>query len=366
MTLRRIIVDLKTNEHEFSKRRGLDKALHQLEQALHDVKTSGDRPDNEDTALRLQQLLGEAGAVLNRANSRSNSIPSPSVTLVAPPVGAFTSQSTHVQHQDSPADRVIVEDTENPLQLLAHATEQCLPLPQLSSGRPSSTLTSSTEAQRQGGRADDLLGRFFGPPRVNLDIGPSLDPISLGFVTAIEAEDLVNYFHQNLAHTRWGLDPAIHTAHFIRQRSAFLFTTVMAASAKFLPTAAALSTRLTAHCKTLANHVMNNRCRSVEIVIAFMFNVPWLPAGEQWEDDEGSSFLANALAMALDLSLDKVIVHTSDTGRRDGLAGRDTVDARKALAIDGFDSVDLTSLLGKRLLRRRERAWLSLFILDRG
>ncbi|KAJ5902224.1 hypothetical protein N7495_002752 [Penicillium taxi] len=61
----------------------------------------------------------------------------------------------------------------------------------------------------------------------------------------------------------------------------------MAAAAKFIPTAAALSTRLSVHCKTLANHVMNNRNRSFEIVIAFMFSVPWLPAGEHWEDDEG-------------------------------------------------------------------------------
>lgn len=140
----------------------------------------------------------------------------------------------------------------------------------------------------------------------------------------------------------------------------------MAASAKFIPMAGALSTRLNAHCKTLANHVMSNRNRSVEIVIAFMFNVPWLAAGEHWEDDEGSSFLANALAIALDLSLDKVIMWSSDSQAREGLAGRDVVDAKKALALDGFDSVDPTSMVGRRLLRRRERVWLALFILDRG
>lgn len=140
----------------------------------------------------------------------------------------------------------------------------------------------------------------------------------------------------------------------------------MAASARFLPTAGALSTRLAAHCKTLAAHVMANRNRSVEVVIAFMFNVPWLSAGKHWEDDEGSSFLANALAIALDLSLDKVIVQSSDIRARDGLAGRDVVTAKKALTLDGFDSVDPGSLIGRKLLRRRERVWLALFILDRG
>ena len=152
----------------------------------------------------------------------------------------------------------------------------------------------------------------------------------------------------------------------MRQRSAFLFTTVMAASAKFIPTTAALSTRLSAHCKNLANHVMNNRNRSVEIVIAYMFNVPWLSAGKQWEDDEGSSFLSNALAIALDLSLDKVIVRSPDDREWEGLASRDVVDAKKALALDGFDAIDPDTSIGRILLRRRERAWLALFILDRG
>lgn len=140
----------------------------------------------------------------------------------------------------------------------------------------------------------------------------------------------------------------------------------MAASAKFTPTAAALSTRLATHCKTLATHVMTNRNRSVEIVIAFMFNVPWLPAGKHWEDDEGSSFLANALTIALDLSLDKIIVYPHETRARDGLASRDIIDSKRALALDGFDAIDPISLIGRQLLRRRERAWLALFNLDRG
>lgn len=140
----------------------------------------------------------------------------------------------------------------------------------------------------------------------------------------------------------------------------------MAVGAKFIPSAAVLSARLTAHCSTLATYVMANRNRSLEIVIAFMFNVPWLAPGKHWEDDEASSFLTNALVIALDLSLDKVIIGTSDTRSRHGLARQDAVDAKKALALDGFGNLEPNSPMGRRLLRSRERVWLAFFALDRG
>ncbi|KAL1303777.1 hypothetical protein AAFC00_007114 [Neodothiora populina] len=361
-----------------NKRRGLDKAIHQLEQALTDAKTNADNAGQDSvTAVRLQQLLGEVGSIVQRepkgqtvSSPASHSTGSTFPVVATPnpePSRTTTSSPILARHRDDAAERLVIEDAENPLQLLAHATEHCLPLSPLAQHQkwPSSVTARSTN-EYQNNRAEDVLRVFFGASRVNLDIGPALDPISLGFVTLREAEELVTYFHDNLGLTRWGLDPAIHTTNFLRQRSAFLFTTVMFVSSKFIPTAGALCTRLAAHCKALAHHVMNNRNRSVEIVVAFMFNVPWLPAGEQWEDDEGSSFLANALSIALDLSLDKAIASPSDIQSHQGLTSRDVVNARKALALDGFDSVDPTSVLGRRLLRRRERVWLSLFILDRG
>lgn len=63
--------------------------------------------------------------------------------------------------------------------------------------------------------------------------------------------------------------------------------------------------------------------------------------------------------MALDLSLDKMIAD-------DEHQGVGTIDSKRALAIDGFPDVEPASWLGRRLLRSRQRAWLSLFVLDRG
>jgi hypothetical protein len=143
----------------------------------------------------------------------------------------------------------------------------------------------------------------------------------------------------------------------------------MSVSALFIPAAGAVSKRLSGHCKRLAYHVMTNRNRSPEIVLAYMVNIPWMAPGKHWSDDETCSYMASSLTIAMDLSLNKLIVPSpSDSliGVHDGIAPSDCISARKALDLDGFSDVDPGSDLGQRLLRRRERIWLALFVLDRG
>ena len=79
--------------------------------------------------------------------------------------------------------------------------------------------------------------------------------------------------------------------------------------------------------------------------------------------------MAMALTIALDISLDKLIIPSPSDPDGDYQAGRaqsDCITAKKALDLDGFGDVDPQSGFGKRLLRRRERIWLALFVLDRG
>lgn len=175
-------------------------------------------------------------------------------------------------------------------------------------------------------------------------------------------------FYQNLAHTRWGLDPLVHTPRFVRAQSAFLFTSIMAAAALFLPSAAALSNRLSRHCKWLAKRVVTHRYRSVEIVLAFMVNVPWMPPGDRLGDDDTCSYIAMALTVALDLSLNKIVTPSSsfDLDLLNRLPRADCIDAKRAMHMDGFDDVDPYSEWGRRLLRRRERTWIALFVVERG
>jgi hypothetical protein len=113
---------------------------------------------------------------------------------------------------------------------------------------------------------------------------------------------------------------------------------------------------------------MINRYRSVEIVLAFMVNVPWMFPGKHSTDDESCLYVAMANTIAIDLSLNKVIVSSQALKNRsfNRLDRADCIDPARALALDGFRDVDPSSEWGRRLLRRRERAWIALFVLERG
>lgn len=187
-------------------------------------------------------------------------------------------------------------------------------------------------------------------------------------ISLIASELTSTSFYQSLAHTRWGLDPLVHTVSFVRAQSAFLFTSILAAAALFLPSAAALSKRLSRHCKNLANNVIAQRHRSVEIVLAFMANVPWMAPGECLGDDDTCAYIAMALTVALDLSLNKIVLPSSsfDSSLLRRLTKADCIDTKRALHMDDFADVDSDSEWGRRLLRRRERAWIALFVLERG
>jgi len=118
----------------------------------------------------------------------------------------------------------------------------------------------------------------------------------------------------------------------------------------------------------MAEQVIAKRLRSVEIVLAFMVNVPWMHPGVNAGDDDTGLYMSTALSIALDLSLNKVIVPSTslDPEVLKRVPKGHCLDAKKALAMDGFEDVDITSEWGRKLLRRRERTWIALFVLDRG
>jgi len=111
-----------------------------------------------------------------------------------------------------------------------------------------------------------------------------------------------------------------------------------------------------------------DRYRSVEIVLAFMVNVPWMFPGKHSTDDETCWYVSMATTMALDLSLHKILIPlaTLSDGHHGGIARADCIDPKVALSLDGFGDVDPESESGRRLLRRRERCWIALFVLERG
>ncbi|KAF2093556.1 Zn(II)2Cys6 transcription factor [Rhizodiscina lignyota] len=338
-----------------NKRTGLDKAIFQIEQAIKKSKTES--PANERAVSELQNLVNEARHTFPRSEFTSPSTP-------------VNRTSDHEAQQSSGEDQLALDDAENPLQLLARASDLRVASPETTDNR-SPFINASTPSTRHhhsehGDRSE--VNRFFLPMRATTENGDDTDPIDLGLVTIEEADMLLTFFHEKLAHTRWGLDPKVHTLNFIRNQSSFLFTSLLAAAALFLPTTAALAKRLATHRTTMAHRVITQRKRSVEIVLAFLVNVPWMHPGSHSADDDTGLYLSTALSIALDLSLNKIIVPSLGFNREllKRIAKGDCIDSRKALSMDGFDDLELGSEWAQRLLRRRERAWVALYVLERG
>ncbi|KAK8128672.1 hypothetical protein PG984_009780 [Apiospora sp. TS-2023a] len=364
-----------------NKHSGLEKAVYQIEQALRRSSSASDQIQNAEQATELRYLLDRSRELLgNRAHAgppHANSQHQQSTSIEqdlgpSPHQSSTSSLETPRSHTDQGSSRKVeddqlnLDDAENPLQLLARTSELLSSITAQPQGAGPSRFPSGANANRTA-PSDNDLQKFFGRFQARLDVGDELDPIDLGLLTLAEAEALFAYFYEKLAHTRWGIDPIIHTVDFVRSRSAFLFTSIAAASALFSPSLEALYKRLSNHRQKLAGLIMTNRYKSVEIILAFMVNIPWISAGEHWADDETSTYISMALTVALDLSLNKIILsETPDIRMLDSIASSDCISARRALTIDGFPEVDPDSLMGRRLLRRRERTWLSLYVLERG
>lgn len=359
-----------------NKRSGLEKALYQVEEAVKKARTTGSLTDGHTQTLRrlldYDQIVGGAQEPAGREAVEHDRFASQEV-LAAPEDVAYTSTSDVRQSHHSlrpgnddtsvtqhPSSALIDNNASNPLQLLAMA-----------SSIPDAVSTSIQQVEiiSHSHPRKDVTPTFFSPTKSRLDISDDYDPIELGLVTASEAEMLFAYFHNTLSHTRWGCDRTI-SLDFVRSRSCFLLTSILAAASLFNDGLAALSKRLTNHCKYLIKEVISENYKSVEIVLALMVNVPWHQPGKSWNTDDRTCFyISTAMSIATDLSMNKIIIPTSTirtAGTMHRLTQAETIDARRALHIDGHADIEPNSTLGRRLLRARERAWLALFTLDRG
>lgn len=167
----------------FSKRTGLEKALYQIEQAIK-------RPRSEDAAAsdaahkvisNLQELLGKAPDQQQVSHSETDDFsenPDQTRSLLSP------------REQE---DSLALDDAENPLQLLARASDL-----QLSPAEMPRThvLLRQQPATSQTHDYDSGANSFFVPVRASRDVGPELDPIDLGLATVEEAESLFSLYVQ--------------------------------------------------------------------------------------------------------------------------------------------------------------------------
>ena len=89
-------------------------------------------------------------------------------------------------------DGYALEDAENPLQLLARASD--LPIspnhPSLAADNATPAVVTSVVEQRRTSIGNQDLRAFFGPLTPHLDVGEDIDPIDMGFITSNETDVL--------------------------------------------------------------------------------------------------------------------------------------------------------------------------------
>jgi hypothetical protein len=159
-----------------SKRSGLEKAIYQVEEAIK--KRKSDAVTSQTTLQHLQKLLSEAQG----DEGPSRDVETSPASEIHPQTVAKDVVGT------SSDDQLAVEDVENPLQLLARASDLRIATPQ-----SYDQSTASPEGRFNGSEQSAFLDvhRFFLPMKASLDQGDGLDPIDVGLVTKDEAEMLL-------------------------------------------------------------------------------------------------------------------------------------------------------------------------------
>lgn len=159
-----------------NKRSGLEKAIYQVEEAIK--KRKSDVTTSQSTLEHLQKLLDEAQGYEPRLKSDGTTAQSSSETSPTP-----APAKDPVPH--SADDHLALEDVENPLQLLARASDLRIASPTYNHASPEDLHNGS----EQSAYLD--VHHFFLPMKASLDQGPGLDPIDVGLVTMNEAEMLL-------------------------------------------------------------------------------------------------------------------------------------------------------------------------------
>lgn len=166
--------------------------MYRIEQAIKRSKNQASQSEDDQNTLHLQSLLNEAQGLLPRqGQQRDNIDPRFRSEEVQQPQNHLGTSRQLYTGNEAPGDQggddhFAVDDAENPLQLLARASDISGP-----SNTPSFPPPSSYSVHRQldVGRDQDLQ-RFFGAFRPSLDVGEDIDPVELGLVTEDEASVL--------------------------------------------------------------------------------------------------------------------------------------------------------------------------------
>lgn len=164
-----------------NKRSGLEKAIHQVEEAVKKARTQGPGLQQEQTRA-LEKLIEKTRGIPDQSWTSDGNGEQSNVAEQLAPVAA---SSLAEDDEDSDA---IINHANNPLQLLAIAS--AIPEHQDSETIASTAGNPSPNELSSHGADDDETLLFFSPIVSKLDIGQDLDPIGLGLISETEAEAL--------------------------------------------------------------------------------------------------------------------------------------------------------------------------------
>lgn len=194
-----------------SKRTGLEKALHQVEQAVR--RSSGGVPGIEAAKVvsELKALLGPTAAAADGSAARldqgprdghvrhpsSHDIMLPDASSDAGDSSASEQDGMSIPQDSTPShshvaaeESLAVDDAENPLQLLARASDLHV---SPKSGNENATAEATSHQRARHSKHSDRISeveKFFKLGQFSLDTGPDLDPIELGLMSPEEADSL--------------------------------------------------------------------------------------------------------------------------------------------------------------------------------
>lgn len=188
----------------------MEKALYQVEEALKRAGPSVKGTDAERAIAELKAMLAAGGEAQLSASGESNKRPRLATTCSSEhhdsssgeeesPGPSRSHKGSSIDRRSSvlsqrhvkPEERLAVDDAENPLQLLARASNLHLS-PDSSQDQspgaaaslhPASSVHDDDPEMRQ-------VENFFGTTHFNVDKGDDYDPIDLGLVTEEEADML--------------------------------------------------------------------------------------------------------------------------------------------------------------------------------
>ncbi len=195
----------------YSKRTGLEKALHQVEQAVRRSSSGVPGIEAAKVVSELKALLGPTGEVPTadsaqtpratnhpRRASEHHDILLPDASSEAGDSSASEQDGMSIPQESTPSqghvaeESLAVDDAENPLQLLARASDLHVS-PKSGNEHPVREITPHQRAHhsKQTEKISEVE-KFFKLSQFGLDVGPDLDPIDLGLMTLEEADSLFN------------------------------------------------------------------------------------------------------------------------------------------------------------------------------